>query len=268
MRMQGMEPPWTEDPILQTYRFTNVFRQLDKVTQHLNTHIHIDDYSDMNNYLLDVIVYRMFNHPDTFLVWKDAGKIVNRFRHKLCNRKKHGMQIFTGAYIITNAGSKQNKIDLVCDNIIKIKKLMIRNKLAILFGCEMTLKKAHKEIMCLPMHGPFVAYEVVTDLRWTMLKRAKDIMTWANAGPGCLRGLNRLSNRDIKKKINQERACLEMMFILNRLNDSKSLLRWWVPPLEMRDVEHSLCEFDKYMRVKNGEGRPRSKYDYKSFLPE
>jgi hypothetical protein len=28
----------------------------------------------------------------------------------------------------------------------------------------------------------------------------------------------------------------------------------------MREIEHSLCEFDKYMRVKRGEGRPRSKY--------
>jgi hypothetical protein len=28
----------------------------------------------------------------------------------------------------------------------------------------------------------------------------------------------------------------------------------------MRDIEHSLCETDKYLRVKNGEGRPRAKY--------
>jgi len=28
----------------------------------------------------------------------------------------------------------------------------------------------------------------------------------------------------------------------------------------MRDIEHSLCEFDKYERVRNGEGVPRGKY--------
>ena len=32
----------------------------------------------------------------------------------------------------------------------------------------------------------------------------------------------------------------------------------WVPPLEMRDIEHSL--WDKYPRVKNGEGKPRARY--------
>ena len=34
----------------------------------------------------------------------------------------------------------------------------------------------------------------------------------------------------------------------------------FVPVLEMREIEHSLCEFDKYQRVKNGEGKPRSIY--------
>jgi len=29
------------------------------------------------------------------------------------------------------------------------------------------------------------------------------------------------------------------------------------PEWEMRDVEHTLCEFDKYERVRLGEGRPR-----------
>jgi hypothetical protein len=32
------------------------------------------------------------------------------------------------------------------------------------------------------------------------------------------------------------------------------------PKLEMRDIEHSLCEFDKYERVRNGEGAPRGRY--------
>jgi hypothetical protein len=29
---------------------------------------------------------------------------------------------------------------------------------------------------------------------------------------------------------------------------------------EMREIEHSLCEFDKYERVRNKQGAPRSKY--------
>jgi hypothetical protein len=39
----------------------------------------------------------------------------------------------------------------------------------------------------------------------------------------------------------------------------------WMPKLGVdfgvTDVQFSLCEIDKYLRVKNGEGRPRSKYN-------
>jgi hypothetical protein len=31
-REQGQPKPWTEEPVLQQYRFTNVFRELDKTT--------------------------------------------------------------------------------------------------------------------------------------------------------------------------------------------------------------------------------------------
>ena len=49
-----------------------------------------------------------------------------------------------------------------------------------------------------PYMGPFMAYEVVTDLRHThLLENATDIMTWANPGPGAMRGLNRLTGREL-----------------------------------------------------------------------
>jgi hypothetical protein len=44
------------------------------------------------------------------------------------------------------------------------------------------------------------------------------------------------------------------------LSISPDYLADYMDPLEMRDCEHSLCEFDKYMRVKLGEGRPRQKF--------
>jgi len=33
----------------------------------------------------------------------------------------------------------------------------------------------------------------------------------------------------------------------------------------MREIEHSLCEFDKYERTRLGEGRPRAKYNYSKY---
>ena len=34
-RVVGGRPPWTEDPVLASYRFTNVYRASDRVSQYL-----------------------------------------------------------------------------------------------------------------------------------------------------------------------------------------------------------------------------------------
>jgi hypothetical protein len=106
-----------------------------------------------------------------------------------------------------------------------------------------------------------MTYEVVTDLRHTRyLRAAPDVNTWANAGPGAFRGLNRVFGRPLKQAQNPQAACQEMADLLTMSKHYWPKPTIWWPKLEMRDIEHSLCEFDKYERVRNGEGRPRSMY--------
>jgi hypothetical protein len=81
-------------------------------------------------------------------------------------------------------------------------------------------------------------------------------MTWANMGPGAQRGLRRLG---LPCK-NQADGVESMRYLLAVSQPLYGPKGHHVPPLEMRDIEHSLCEFDKYCRVKFGEGEPRSKF--------
>lgn len=121
--------------------------------------------------------------------------------------------------------------------------------------------------------GPFMAYEVVTDLRHTRyLRDAPDIYHWANAGPGAIRGLNRLYGRDLNAKPKPTTTNLEMCLLMHDLNsypgeDFAATFGPWKNVaqrrFEMRDVEHTLCEFDKYERVRLGEGKMRAKYDWR-----
>ena len=46
------------------------------------------------------------------------------------------------------------------------------------------------------------------------------------------------------------------------LDRSPGYLQGHIDVLEMRDIEHCLCEFDKYERVRLGQGKPRAKYKY------
>jgi hypothetical protein len=97
-------------------------------------------------------------------------------------------------------------------------------------------------------------------------------MTWANPGPGANRGANRVFGRPFDTKNKREALIEEMRMLLSLSEDSdlwpqekmntKKLWKYdhkW-PTWEMRDVEHTLCEFDKYERVRLGEGRPRGVY--------
>jgi len=136
-----------------------------------------------------------------------------------------------------------------------------------------------------PYLGAFMAYEIVTDLRHTdLLCNAPDIMTWANPGPGAMRGLNRLAGRDLNKRLPRQ-VYIEEMRELLRLSQDKDnwpqldenenivgcedkialdVFGWdcqtydW-PALEMRDIEHSLCELDKLMRCREG-GKTKQRF--------
>ena len=123
-----------------------------------------------------------------------------------------------------------------------------------------------------PYLGDFMAYEIVTDLRYTdLLCHAPDIMTWANAGPGAIRGLNRIHDRKLDGSIPKRQSCEEMQELLALSFDSGNWAyrifddgptggrtNW--PAWDMRTVEHTLCEFDKYERVRLGQGAPRQKF--------
>jgi hypothetical protein len=108
--------------------------------------------------------------------------------------------------------------------------------------------------------GPFMAYQVVVDMRWTRyLQNAPDIQTWAALGPGSRRGLNRLMGRDPKAPLSQEQGLEEMLELRRLLGKTGVLAPWLVLP-DLSDVQNCLCETDKWMRVKAGDGRPRAKY--------
>ena len=63
-RQAGVKPFWTEDKILQTYSFCNVFRELDTVTIWLRENWK-EPYADHPNLPVAMSVARQINWPDT-----------------------------------------------------------------------------------------------------------------------------------------------------------------------------------------------------------
>jgi hypothetical protein len=253
VRENGKEPPWTNDKILQEYSFCNVFREDDKVTKWVRENWR-EPYKDHPNMPFSMAVARQINWPPTLQEigfpekWEPSK--VKKIMERRMNR---GEKVYTGAYMLTGTlgGTKiEQTVDKILSPLHFEQPKIVSN----------SLEKTWRNYLSKAGFSGFMAYEVVTDLRHTKyLNEAEDIMTWANPGPGARRGLNRIHDRPLNKGVSTEKLIEEMRELLSL---SKEHTAPFVKTLEMRDIEHCLCEFDKYERTRNGEGRPRAKYKY------
>lgn len=273
-RFKEKEPhPWTKDKILTEYKFTNVYRQLDRVSlAWQDRYVHLLNRGKKlknSDILFHCIMFRLFNLPETYDAlfygitgrkdWnlKKAIKILEQ------RRDEDHEQIFTGAYIVSNGNRTESKIQVICEAVDYAYKRKIR--LANKIKRKKSMEKAVEILQCIPTVGSFVAYEIACDLRFTkVLNNARDVLAWANPGPGAKRGIRRLLYGSAEKKggkpIDWNSAMRELLTMVPKdLQKHLDMTKEGVP-FEMREIEHSLCEFDKYMRVKNGEGKPRSRY--------
>ncbi len=261
-RKEGQPPPWTTDPILLKYRFTNVFRRLDRVTEYCVAFV-VNRYTTPADLIFYCALFRLFNWPPTW----EALEPVNihwdptKAKEILKAKRGRGEQVFTNAYMVYADQHHKIKSDQyieVANNIYEGRRSLAAaakaNSLQLM--CEL-LSEYHSI-------GDFVAYEIGCDLTYTpLLEKAYDLNTWSNAGPGAIRGLNRIWGDPIKQKIEQEEARSRMRalrYILNQRKGKGSFPLRRVPKLQLRDVEHSLCEFDKYERTRLEQGRPRRKF--------
>ncbi len=252
-RQTGGEKPWTEDRILREYKFTNVFRELDTGTIWLRKNFR-ELHTNSESYLIfNIAWYRLFNLISTgkLIGWVNDYKR-NDILTKLQLNYDCGIPIFTNAHIVRGwpGELKFKSIVAVMDKLWEAKDRLYGEITTI-----STLKHTTSLFKEFDLIGGFLAYEITSDLRHTsILKGASDIMTWANPGPGCRRGLLRLT-----PYLMGDDHAIELMHELLEMGHNR--LGYHVPKLEMRDIEHSLCEFSKYMKVKLGEGRTRCRYN-------
>lgn len=286
-KSSGAPAPWTSDHILQHYKFTNVYRELDRTTVWFRENVRSKVTSPAEQ-LLAAVVFRWFNRIatgeaifsqldtnkttawDRLLVTGNADCLLEPIK-TYCGKGPY----VTGAYIIKTPDNLTKT-----EGVIQCIKWFMENeffftpehhegyrKVAERLAAERgihTLESVWRWLRKFPYLGDFMAYEIVTDLRHTpLLDKAPDIMLWANPGPGAARGLSRIFEDDPSAYSQNNKIKLNRL-MRNLLEASLTVWPEEWPALEMRDIEHTLCEYDKYMRVARGEGRPRSLYNGKA----
>lgn len=294
-RKAGKPGPWTTDPVLRDGRFCNIFRELDTVTIWIDQHIR-QPYADHPHLWFMLAIARYINWPDTLRylmyeaepgTWPDEeGFEPAKLTKALEDYAAAGNKVYTGAYMIRGERDPSKEWYSWTQHRY-IAEIVLGRLWEDRAYFEETLKLAQDGVPGwneLQAHwwslvgnsryigwGPFMAYEVVTDLRHTRyLRNAPDIWTWANAGSGAIRGLNRLYGRELGAKPKPEQTNAEMLKLMIELNDldDPGFNETFGEPcdvnprFEMRDIEHSLCEFAKWER-----GYTRSRYDWTEAQP-
>jgi hypothetical protein len=260
-RKAGKPAPWTDDVILRDNFFTNVYRELDKTTVWFRENVR-DILRRDPMVVLATITFRWFNYIPTgeillkhrLLTDWDRGqalRVLGRIRD-------NGGQIFTGAFMI-NSPPKERKLEAIVRRVSQVwddKDSLLKRCLS--WG---SMQRAHADLMRYEGLGGFMAYEVVCDLRYTdILENAPDKCTWCNPGPGAVRGLYRILDRDFPKGNNASSPPVPKDWLLKTQELLEILRRRLRMRLEMREVEMTCCEYDKYIRILLSDGRSKRRY--------
>jgi hypothetical protein len=259
-RREGAMPPWSDDPILANYRFCNVRREDDTVTKWIRLNIR-EVFGDHQLLFLMLCIARQVNWPETLaslIQTPDAWPSGNGFspgalEAALGARAAKGLKVWTGAYVIA-AGSVKGvaKHTHVAHNVLA-PLFDERLRFTAHFAARPSLESTHTLLASFNGWGAFMAYQAVVDMRFTrLLCDAGDIGSWAAAGPGTLRGLNRLHGRALNAPIRQTQALDEIRAIDRVVRAATGV------DMDFSDIPNILCETDKYLRVRNGEGKPRA----------
>ena len=271
MKVEGNPPPYTDDPILGTYRFCNVRRGDDRVSSWLKENVLTEKNikADLKGFLMFSALGRWINWPPTLQLimrsglyptkkidWKKIGKLID-------DVSKKG-KAWTGAYMIRapkKKGLKKGKYvaeTVVGKNLGKVVDILA-DYFTITPPAERSYQAVHAMLMGIHGYGSFMAGQIAGDWTYTsLLSQAYDLKTWAPMGPGSVRGFNRLTTGKKAGRKPPEELWLKKLgewraAVVKRMGERYE-------DLTALDIQNCLCETDKLLRVQQGEGRPRAKY--------
>lgn len=247
--------PWTDDPVIRNYRFTNVFRASDRVSQYL-IDLQYKDFTDNRNVFFRTLLFKIFNKIETFeLLEKEMGVInyetfsFEKYNSILSDHMQKRQSIYSGAYIMPSAGSVFGHKYKHTNHLALLSKMMEDEIYLKIKDCK-KLEDIYKIIISYPSFGAFLAFQYTIDLNYSTISDFSE-NDFVVAGPGakngilkCFDSLGEYSFSDVIKMMvdQQEDECIRMEIELPTL---------WGRKLQLIDCQNLFCEVDKYLRVTN-----------------
>jgi hypothetical protein len=253
-RVTGRPAPWTEDPILARYRFTNAFRMSDRVTQFLIAEV-IYAHPEMpaDDLLVRIVLARLFSKPSTWHAIEDRlgpvrhATLRDRRLPALLGELQAAGPIYTSAFIL--CATRAYGHDRKYLNHLALVRDMVCRRLPRAVACARRLKDVYDALLRFPLIGPFMAYQLAIDINYSeLVDFSEDEFTVP--GPGAERGI---------RKVFPAARRREMPAIINRMVHEQQVActglgleppTLFGHPLRAIDCQNLFCELDKYARVR------------------
>jgi len=255
-RALGQPGPWTDEPVLRAYKFTNAYRASDRVSQYLiRDVIYRGDLPDTAaETVFRILLFKFFNRIETWeLIERELGPpSLETYRFSdydriLSNAMADGTRIYSAAYIMP-PGSGAFGHAAKHQNHLKLLELMLADRLPDKLADARSMQQGFELLKSYPTLGDFLAYQFITDINYSEVTDFSE-MEFVIPGPGARDGLRKcfvdpggLSDAELIRLMADRQAeeCARLGLVFPSL---------WGRPLQLIDCQNLFCEVDKFARV-------------------
>ncbi len=264
-RVNGELYPWSGDQIINQYRFTNVYRASDRVSQYLIKNVIYRDGlpSSPREVLFRILLFKLFNKIETWelLVSKMGALTFEEYNFRgydrvLSQAMADGKRIYSAAYIMPS-GKSFFGYDRKHTNHLKLIEMMLEQETYDRLASVATMQQAFEIIKAFPGLGDFLAYQLLIDINYSEIINFSE-SEFVVAGPGAKGGISKcfadtvgLNEVEIIKLMTDRQE-----YEFERLGLPFKTL--WGRSLQLIDCQNVFCEVDKYARVKHPDIKGRS----------
>ena len=268
----------TTNRVLATKWFTNMYRELDRGTLYFRYCMSKTDLKGVKiskdtietdlvtKVLFKSIVYRLINKVETFM---DFGGIPNQdefpaFLSYLKAKVREKVVIFTAAHQNMGFRRLMDTFSYLAKNIDKLTYNVVKG------ANHRSTKECQEAILKIPNVGAFFAWQILCDLLECKILGDNTDNQWACLGPGAKNGLRRIFRLETTKgELKHTRLLRDLGGLRGPTSGFKALglefPAFLHKPLSLKNIEHALCEYDKYFRFNlNSQVRERDYSDQKS----
>jgi hypothetical protein len=282
--------PWTKDEIFKDYKFTNVYRELDRSSQFLIKHVLLNFDQKPEDVVFRAFVYRIYNIPDTFThvdsevrlqpysyfdsdwLWIDTRK----YRNKVGN-PWHTAYMMNVAGIMSKPSDWKDDITGMFKDYVYCKVVMesLHENIPNIMKAK-TIKDFISAVEKVKGLSSFMSHELFLDAilinKYWKQKIFPDFTEndFTNVGPGASLGIKLIFPslqpkeqidaiywlRDLSKEYLAKNGDFKYI----KWNKSKKIYELGRHNITLHTVEFWLCEFSKYFKILIKKGKQRSKF--------